>query len=215
MKECRRKIKKIFNLLSSDSEFEQFSLRDLLQRGRETIEVIRADDDLELEQLKLENLGTAVKHTEGKTVSSPSAMRVVVEILLKLGKLSFSSANNELVQIFEILLSLSILFGADLKAKASESLLETCVVIMGSAAKKLEDIETNDYALDHIVNSKLMKWICSGLNFETTFKANQRKGKLIQMHTLMYQIQGEVLERLNKRINVAAGINRYITDALK
>jgi len=76
------------------------------------------------------------------------------------------------VHIFEILLALSVLFGADLKSKTSERLLETCVDIFQSASIKLDEIEKHDYVLKNLVNSKLMRWICSGLNFSSIFKAN-------------------------------------------
>ena len=86
---------------------------------------------------------------------------------------------------------------------------------MRSAANKLAEIENNEYVLSHMINSKLVKWICSGLNFNSTFKANNCKSRLITMHTLMYQIQGDILERLGKRVDVAASLNRYITESLK
>ena len=96
----------------------------------QTIELIRADDDLELDYLTVSNLKTSVKPLEGKTVTSPTALSFQATILIKLGKIHFGCKDNVLVQIFEILLSLAILLGSDLKSKVSENLLTTCVEIV-------------------------------------------------------------------------------------
>lgn len=40
------------------------------------------------------------------------------------------------------------------------------------------------------MNNHLFRWICSGLNFDTTFKVNRRKNKIMQIQTMMYTIQG-------------------------
>jgi len=45
-----------------------------------------------------------------------------------------------------------------------------------------------------------MRWISSGLNFDTVFKLNSLKNILMQIQTLMYQIQGVILERLSRKI---------------
>jgi len=183
---CKKKIKKIYELLLNDGQFEKFSIQDILKRGKETIEAIRANDDLDLDDLRMTKLNTQVRAPEGTTLSDPCAVCFQATILVKLGKISFNSANNELVTLYEILLALSALFSADIKSKASETLLDACVDIMRAASQQLEQIEDKEYVLNHLINSKLMKWLCSGLNFDTIFKANQRKKKFIQMHTLMF-----------------------------
>ena len=50
---------------------------------------------------------------------------------------------------------------------------------MQMAHEHLADIEENDELLDQFINNKLMKWTCSGLNFDTTFKVNKRKYKIM------------------------------------
>lgn len=129
-----------------------------------------------------------VKTKDDEELSDPNVVCFQAQILVKLGKISFETENNAMVTLFEILLALAIVFGTDLKSKASETLLDTCCDIVRGASEKLELVEENEYALKHLIDSKLMKWVCNGLNFNTTFKANQRKNKLVQMHTLMFQI---------------------------
>lgn len=73
LKECQKKIKKIYVLLLNDSRFEKFAISDIINRGMETIESIRADEDLELDFLTIQNMNT-VKPLEGKKISSPGAL---------------------------------------------------------------------------------------------------------------------------------------------
>lgn len=98
-----------------------------------------------------------------------------------MGKMSIKDESQSLVNLYEIFLSLSILFGADLKAKTGEVMLQTCVNIMQMAHDNLADIEENDEMLDQFINNALMKWVSSGLNFDTTFKVNKRKHKIMQL----------------------------------
>lgn len=135
LKECKKKIKKIYELLLQDEKFETFAVSDILRRGKETIEAIRAEDELDLDELKVTNLSKLIKCKNGLKTSDPSAVCFQAKILIKLGKISFTSENNALVTLFEILLALAILFGADLKSKASETLLENCVEIIRSASE--------------------------------------------------------------------------------
>ena len=123
MKECKKKIKKIYQLLFSDEKFENFAINDIVTRGIDTIEQIRADEELELDFLSLQNMKSYVKPIEGKQISSPMALAFQAGILTKLGKIDFNREDNALVKIFEIILALSILFGMDRKSKASEVLL--------------------------------------------------------------------------------------------
>ena len=69
--------------------------------------------------------------------------------------------------------------------------------------------------LGYFINNQLMRWVSSGLNFDTTFKVNKRKNKIMQMQTIMFVMQGQVLDRLSKRVEIAATVNRFITDQLK
>ena len=96
-----------------------------------------------------------------------------------MGKLSLKSAASTLARLYEIFLSLAVLFGADAKAKAGEAMLQTAMDIMSLAQERIEDIEDNDEILDQFVNNHLFRWICSGLNFDTTFKVNRRKNKIM------------------------------------
>ena len=65
-----------------------------------------------------------------------------------MGKLSLKSAAPTLARLYEIFLSLAILFGADAKAKAGETMLQTAMDIMSLAQENIEDIEENDEILD-------------------------------------------------------------------
>ena len=56
------------------------------------------------------------------------------------------------------------------------------------ASKKLSDFDQDLVSLEQLINNYLMKWMCSGLNFSTTFKVNKVKGKLLAIHSLMYSI---------------------------
>ena len=59
---------------------------------------------------------------------------------------------------------------------------------MRMAHENIADIEENDDMLDQFINNQLMRWVCSGLNFDTTFKVNKRKNKIMQIQTIMYTI---------------------------
>ena len=135
--------------------------------------------------------------------------------MIKMNKMSMKNESGTLISLYEIFISLSVLFGMDLKSRVSEVMLQTCVDIMGMAAENIEFIGDNDDLLEQLLNNNLFKWLCSGLNFETTFKVNRRKNKIMQIQTLMYTIQGKVLDRISKKIEIAASVNRFITDSLK
>jgi hypothetical protein len=89
--------------------------------------------------------------------------------------------SGTLISLFEIFLSFSVLFGMDLKSKVPEIMLKTCVDIVGMASENIEDIEDNDEDLEQLLNNNLFRWLCSGLNFETTLKVNRRKQKIMQI----------------------------------
>ena len=132
-----------------------------------------------------------------------------------MGKISLKTSSQQLISIYEILICMSILFGADQKSKITETVLETCLQIISLVQEHLEEIQSNDDVLDAFVNNNLFKWICSGLNFDTVFKINRKKNKLMLIQTIMYEIQGDIFNRLSKKIYVAANVNRFIADTIK
>lgn len=132
-----------------------------------------------------------------------------------MGKVNLKTSSQQLISIYEILICMSILFGADQKSKISETVLETCLQIISLVQEHLEEIQSNDDVLDAFLNNNLIKWICSGLNFDSVFKINRKKNKLMLIQTIMYEIQGDIFNRLSKKISVAANVNRFIADTLK
>ena len=202
----------MYSLFFNNPEFEKFAVQDLLTRGKQTIEAIRSDPDLDLDDLEPSNLLTEV--TTG-TVTDPFCLSFLTDQLIKMGKVSVKSQNQTLVALYEIFLSFSVLLGVDQKSKVGEIMLQTSLDIMIMVQEHIQDIEENDAVLDQFVNNKLLKWMCTGLNFDTTFKVNRRKDKIMQIQTIMYTIQGQVLDRLSKKIEIAAHVNRFITDSLK
>jgi len=132
-----------------------------------------------------------------------------------MGKVNLKTSSQQLISIYEILICMSILFGADQKSKISETALETCLQIISLVQEHLEEIQSNDDVLDAFLNNNLIKWICSGLNFDSVFKINRKKNKLMLIQTIMYEIQGDIFNRLSKKISVAANVNRFIADTLK
>ena len=71
LKVYKKKIKKMYKIFFNSPEFEQFAVQDLLSRGTQTIEAIRADPDFDLDELTASNLSTKVKTG---TVSDPFAL---------------------------------------------------------------------------------------------------------------------------------------------
>ena len=132
-----------------------------------------------------------------------------------MGKISLKTSSQQLISIYEILICMSILFGADQKSKITETVLETCLQIISLVQEHLQEIQSNDDVLDAFVNNNLIKWICSGLNFDSVFKINRKKNKLMLIQTIMYEIQGDIFNRLRKKISVAANVNRFIADTIK
>ena len=141
------------------------------------IVAIRAEEDIDLDDLTAMNVRQKVKDKE--KVVDPFALSFLTEQLIGMGKMSIKDESQTLVSLYEIFLSLSVLFGADLKAKTSEVMLQTCLDIMRMAHENIADIEENDDMLGQFINNQLMKWVCSGLNFDTTFKVNKRKNKIM------------------------------------
>ena len=76
LKDCKKKIKKMYSLFFNNPEFEKFAVQDLLTRGKQTIEAIRSDPDLDLDDLEPSNLLTEV--TTG-TVTDPFCLSFLTD----------------------------------------------------------------------------------------------------------------------------------------
>ena len=120
LKVCKKKIKKMYKLFFNNDDFEKFAVQDLLSRGTQTIEAIRADPEFDLDELRVGNASEKIK---GGKVCDPFALSFLTAQLISMGKMSIKSESSTLVSLYEIFMGLSILFGADLKAKAGEILL--------------------------------------------------------------------------------------------
>ena len=129
-------------------------------------------------------------------------------------KLSIRHEGQSLIDLLEVFLSFSILFGADEEANVSEQMLQTCVNIINHEKQEAAQSEDGDELLLQLVNNKLFKWLCSGLNFNTAH-INRKKTLIIQIQTMLFSIQGQLFDRLEKRVEIAAEINTFITDRLK
>ena len=103
----------MYKLFFNDERFEQFAVRDLIDRGVSTIQAIRNEPDLDLDELKAANMDTLVK--SGK-VSDPKCLSFLTEQLISMGKMSTKTDSQTLLSLYEIFLSLAVLFGTDLKA---------------------------------------------------------------------------------------------------
>ena len=64
LKQCRKKIKKIYKLLLQDEMFEAFAVADILKRGKDTVQILRSNEDLDLDELKVSNMSKLVKTTD-------------------------------------------------------------------------------------------------------------------------------------------------------
>lgn len=181
MKVSKMKVSKIYSLLLEQENFQTFAVSDIIRRGKEIIEAIRSDDDLDFDELKVLNMNKLLKANGKKRLSDPKVVCFQVKMLLKLGKLSFETENNALVTSFEILLALSILFCIDLESKATETLLDCCFNIIRMASENLGQIEQNEYVLKNLLDSKLIKWVSNGLNFENYESLNKRKSLLLEI----------------------------------
>ena len=111
----------MYKLFFNNADFEKFAVQDLLNRGTQMIEAIRADSELDLDELTAGNASEKVK--EGSKVCDPFALSFLTAQLIGMGKMSIKSESPTLVGLYEIFMSLAILFGADLKARAGEVLL--------------------------------------------------------------------------------------------
>ena len=78
------------------------------------------------------------------TLTDPNAMNYLISQLIEQDKVSLLHSSRELIEAYEILLSLSIIFGADSKSCISEMMLQTCVDIMQLVQEHLSEIEAND-----------------------------------------------------------------------
>ena len=97
-----------------------------MQRGKKTIEVIRkADSKINLEDLRVESLIKKNPH-----VSDPTALSFLAEQLIKMGKMSIKTESHALINLLEVFLSFTVLFGSDEKSKTREIMLQTCVNII-------------------------------------------------------------------------------------
>ena len=128
--------------------------------------------------------------------------------------MSVKTESTALINLLEVFLSLAVLFGSDQKSKTREIMLQTSVNIIQMQQENVTDSEANDEVLMKLLNNKLFKWICSGLNF-TVPQLNKCKELMMQIQTILFQIQGRLYESLSKRIEVAAKMNSFITDQLK
>ena len=61
MKVSKMKVQKIYSLLLEQEDFQTFAASDIIRRGKEIIEAIRSDDDLDFDELKVLTLNKLVK----------------------------------------------------------------------------------------------------------------------------------------------------------
>ena len=131
-----------------------------------------------------------------------------------MGKMSVKTESHALINLLEVFLSFAVLFGSDEKSKTREIMLQTSVNIIRMQQESVQDTEASDEVLTKLLNNKLFKWMCSGLKFTVT-QLNKCKDLMMQIQTILFQIQGHLYESLSKRIEVAAKMNSFITDQLK
>ena len=110
----------MYKLFFNNADFEKFAVADLLTRGTQMIATIRAEEDLDLDELKAINVSQKVK---AEKVVDPFALSFLSSQMITMGKMSIKDEAQMLISLYEIFLSLAILFGADLKAKTAEVML--------------------------------------------------------------------------------------------
>ena len=52
---------------------------------------------------------------------------------------------------------------------------------MKMISERIDDVVDDEQLLDQFVNNQIMKWMCSGLNFDTTYTVNRRKDKIMRI----------------------------------
>lgn len=71
LKNCKKKLKKMYKLFFNDPGFEKFVVQDIMNRSIKLIEAIRADSELDLDELTVSNMTEKVKT---KDLSDPFAL---------------------------------------------------------------------------------------------------------------------------------------------
>ena len=84
LKVCKKRIKSMYKLFFNNAAFEKFAVQDLLQRGTQTIEIIRRDDA----KIDLEGVTVSDLIKKNHDISDPVALSFLAEQLIKMGKLS-------------------------------------------------------------------------------------------------------------------------------
>ena len=183
----------------------------MVQRGVQTIKSIVNQKNFDMDELKLKTMRDQIK--DG-TVYDPRSLDFIFKRLLAAEKISITEQPETFCVIFEMLLSLAVLFGMDQQSKITHKLFKTCQKIVKSVEENLEGINGNEEVMDKIVNSELLKWFSEGLNFNGK-DLNRRKQVLVDIQTILYSIQGSELKRVKKEIQIAAKINNFIAESLK
>lgn len=101
----------MYKLFFNNPEFEKFAVSDLIQRGTQTIKIIRNDPDIDLDEVTLSDLCA-----KNPLVSNPFAFSFLAEQLIKMDKLSIKrgdESSQALISVFEVFMSFAILFGSD------------------------------------------------------------------------------------------------------
>jgi hypothetical protein len=131
------------------------------------------------------------KIKKGK-VYDPRSLDFIFKRLLAAKKLSLVEQPQTFVNVFEMLLALSMLFAKDQDSKITAKLLKTCVKILKDIEKSLAEIDGNKLIMTRIINSEVFSFISMGLNFNLK-ELNKRKALIVEMQTILYQIQGKEL----------------------
>ena len=76
----------MYKLFFTNAQFEKFAVQDLLTRGSEMIVAIRAEGDIDLDELTAMNVSQKVKAKE--KVVDPFALSFLTEQLIGMGKMS-------------------------------------------------------------------------------------------------------------------------------
>lgn len=147
----------------------------LLTRSCETIKAITSTKDLDLDEFKVKNMSQKVKSAD---LLSPLSFNLIFNLILATDKISVSENPKTFVTIFEVLLVYALLFAQDQDSRVAIKMLKQANKIIKTVQTNLEAIDGNELIMSRIVNSPLIRWISSGLNFNLK-QINSRKDQIV------------------------------------
>lgn len=175
-------------------------------RAINTIRHIRSDSDLDFDEIE-----TQVKLTGG-SVTDPNTLALLAEQFKKSGQISLKGKDDTLLQLFEVFLSLAVLYGAN--KKTSKLMLKTCSSLLSEVKASNAD-HLSDTLLKRLLQNQIFSQICQGLNFATNKNFNERKKEIVAIQTKLFLLSNELHRKLGKDFKTSVNLNRYMIAQIK